>query len=299
MDIEHFRYFLDLASGLTFLEVAENHNFSQSALSKSITKLEDELGIKLFNRERRKATLTPAGMRLYHHLIALEPLYKDMLLDIRYRPVESTVIVYVEPSHAAINLHRCINQFHTEYPNIKVITKSPSLTNYIATYSNPYINRNYDFIITHRSMCPKENRIITPFLDDFYEVLTPVSYGFPDSISYTDLQGKDFISTENGQWCDYVRQRVFDYWKIIPASLIQESRFRDTILYHLESYGGMALFYSSDLRIFKLDGIKRSRVHDIPADPYVTVIAKNCHLSDDARIFKSYIEKNYQKGLFY
>lgn len=58
---------------VTFSEVIRNQNFtktaaklgiSQSAVSQSISQLEDKIGLKLFNRTTRSLTLTDAGKRL-------------------------------------------------------------------------------------------------------------------------------------------------------------------------------------------------------------------------------------------
>jgi len=61
MELRHIRSFLSLAKTLNFSRTAEIVHLSQPALSLQIQALEDELGIKLFERDRRKTVLTPAG----------------------------------------------------------------------------------------------------------------------------------------------------------------------------------------------------------------------------------------------
>ena len=61
MNIQHMKYFIDIAETLSFTESAKRCGITQPALSKAITQMEEELGFKLFNRSSRAVHLTPAG----------------------------------------------------------------------------------------------------------------------------------------------------------------------------------------------------------------------------------------------
>ena len=57
----------------SFSEAALSLDISQSSVSKQIMQLEEELGVRLFDRSFRKASLTPAGEHLYQDaLMALQ-----------------------------------------------------------------------------------------------------------------------------------------------------------------------------------------------------------------------------------
>ncbi|MEM7687517.1 MAG: LysR substrate-binding domain-containing protein [Pseudomonadota bacterium] len=58
------RVFLKVASSGSFAAAARSLDLSTSATSKSIARLEEELGVKLFNRTTRSVALTPEGERL-------------------------------------------------------------------------------------------------------------------------------------------------------------------------------------------------------------------------------------------
>lgn len=67
MDIDQARTFLAITAHGSFLEAARRQHLTQSTISARIRKLEDELGVHLFLRNRAGASLTPAGRRFLEH----------------------------------------------------------------------------------------------------------------------------------------------------------------------------------------------------------------------------------------
>jgi DNA-binding transcriptional LysR family regulator len=61
MNLQQIRYFLALAKELHFWRTAEKMYITQSALSRHISSLENELGLQLFLRNKRNVKLTCAG----------------------------------------------------------------------------------------------------------------------------------------------------------------------------------------------------------------------------------------------
>jgi DNA-binding transcriptional LysR family regulator len=61
MELRQIRSFLSIAETLHFGRTAELIHISQPALSLQIRALEEEVGVRLFERNRRKTTLTAAG----------------------------------------------------------------------------------------------------------------------------------------------------------------------------------------------------------------------------------------------
>jgi len=129
MEIRHLRYFLALAEELHFGRAAARAHIDQSPLSRSITQLEQELGVPLFIRSRQGTSLTPAGEALRDHA-------RDILTGVD-RARRAVARIGGQPNALRIGLSEGLAQprlselfqcWHRKYPDMQLrISELPSL----------------------------------------------------------------------------------------------------------------------------------------------------------------------------
>ena len=122
MNSRQMQYAILLAEHCNFSQVASMLNISQPALSKHILKLEEDLGIKLFDRSNNSLTLTPAG----EHFIseAKEILYKEEQLMKSMQQYKSgqagKLTIGITPFRSTYLVSDMIKEIRQQYPNISI-----------------------------------------------------------------------------------------------------------------------------------------------------------------------------------
>ncbi|MBC2103235.1 LysR family transcriptional regulator [Listeria marthii] len=120
MELRQLKYFMEVARVEHMTKASENLHVAQSAVSRQITKLEEELGVHLFDRVGRNMQLTSVGQEfLKQSAIALNELQKAAALVTEYTdPAKGTVRVGLPNSLSTKVLPSVISTFREKYPQI-------------------------------------------------------------------------------------------------------------------------------------------------------------------------------------
>lgn len=120
MNTEQLKLFLDLARVRNFTRAARNNFLTQPAVSRRIQQLESELGVRLFERTRRRVLLTENGSIFLPYargiLSKLEEARHD-LLESDTKPV-GRLCVAASPSIGLYALPAYLKKFIRQYPRI-------------------------------------------------------------------------------------------------------------------------------------------------------------------------------------
>ena len=104
----------------TFTQAAKSLYISQPYLSKTITKLEDELQTKLVERNRTPMELTYAGERFLTHMKKMQNQYEDMVNELTMitKLKYGRIRIGVHPIMGSFLLPLILPKFHEKYPGI-------------------------------------------------------------------------------------------------------------------------------------------------------------------------------------
>ena len=121
MDFDQLFYFHTVAKHNSFTKASEELNLSQPALSRSILRLEEEIGVPLFERKSRGVVLNQYGKVFLSHA-------NQVLSEMK--EAKQTIHDMVDPHHGTISLAfiqtlgssfvpDLISDFQKEFPNIQ------------------------------------------------------------------------------------------------------------------------------------------------------------------------------------
>ncbi len=122
MEIHQLRYVLAVAQTGNFSRAAERCHVSQPSLSQQILKLEEELGERLFDRQRQQSRLTRAGERFVQRAARVLDELKEASREAQdaHELVRGEVIVGALPTIAPYFLPPVIASFRRKYPGVSV-----------------------------------------------------------------------------------------------------------------------------------------------------------------------------------
>ncbi|QDT41889.1 Hydrogen peroxide-inducible genes activator [Gimesia alba] len=123
MEVDQLRYFLRVAERGNFTRASEELMISQPALSRSIQKLEDELGQPVFERKTRSLALTDAGVLLQSRAQQILTLIEDTKAEISDDGHTGQIRVGAIPTIAPYFLPDFLRQFSAEFPEATLIVQ--------------------------------------------------------------------------------------------------------------------------------------------------------------------------------
>nr|WP_010034813.1 LysR family transcriptional regulator [Gemmata obscuriglobus] len=121
VELEQLRHLVKVAEQENFTRAAELVGLSQSALSRSVARLEEELGQPIFERQSRKVALTDAGRLLLDRARIVLTMLDDVTAEIADNGRSGKVRVAAIPTIAPYFLPECLRSFHRLFPQAQLI----------------------------------------------------------------------------------------------------------------------------------------------------------------------------------
>ena len=122
MTLETLKIFVEVVEKGNFANVARDRNIAPSSVSRTITKLEEELGLRLFQRTTRKLQPTEAGMIYYQRVaVIIQDLEtaNAMAVDMSKNPT-GTLKVTASTVFSQQKIIPLLPEFCDRYPSLKI-----------------------------------------------------------------------------------------------------------------------------------------------------------------------------------
>ena len=165
-DLADLRAFVALADMESFRAAAETLHISQPALSRRIEKLEEALGVRLFDRTTRSVNLTAVGRDFARKARDLLDELENTLLGIRDVAAKRTgeVTVACVPSAVHYFLPGVVKQYHERYPKIRVRVVDEDANAVLSTVIRSEADFGLNFIGTQEPEIEFEPVLKEPFV---------------------------------------------------------------------------------------------------------------------------------------
>jgi LysR family hydrogen peroxide-inducible transcriptional activator len=123
MELDQLRYFLRVAERGSFTRAAEDLMISQPALSRSIQKLEEELGQPVFERKTRSISLTDAGTLLQARVQQVLSILEHTKAEITDDGKSGRIRVGAIPTIAPYFLPEALIRFSAAFPKATIVVQ--------------------------------------------------------------------------------------------------------------------------------------------------------------------------------
>ncbi len=193
MTFEQLQCFIASVEEKTFLDAAHSLYISQSSLSKQIMKLEQELGVMLWDRSRRKAGLTEAGNIFYQDALILLKQYSQARnrLDRFRTESQLTLSVGTLPILTQYQLTPGFRDFQAAHPGIRLSLHEVEELELMEGFEKGI----YDLVIGREAMFYRANCQTQLIAGDQLAAVLDSSHplAFRSSLCLEELKDEDFI----------------------------------------------------------------------------------------------------------
>ncbi|MFT9848995.1 LysR family transcriptional regulator [Aneurinibacillus sp. REN35] len=197
MEIRQLEFFVEVARRQSFTKAAEELLVAQPAISKSIKKLENEVGLLLFNRAERKVSLTAEGEVLLKHA-------ETILDQLAHAKAEMEELSGLKKGEVRIGLPSMVGSYYfpgliidfkKKYPDLQIMVYEQGTVKIRQMLMDGEIDMGV--ILEDDEM---EGIEVLSFLEEEMVVCVPASHPFASlhAVSYEELAKESLILFKEG-----------------------------------------------------------------------------------------------------
>lgn len=266
MQYQRIKYFLEAAVTLNFTEAANKQYISAQAMAKQIALLEEELGIKLFERTTRSIHLTVEGETCFKLLQEV-----DMKMEAALNEIKS--LSKRTSNELWIGVFSGLSRKEITSPLIsRIKNRFPELTLELvvgdfALIREGLLNRNYDLCLTYMARGEDLGGMKAVRIGSYPAKLVVGknhSWARKQTISIEDLKLKDMLC--------FVKNEAIsatNFYESIPCKAKVQVKNYDTMLAYLEMSDVFAVFPA----VYEQLDHSKFKYFDLPGHPeYMDIV---------------------------
>ncbi|MGM1048708.1 LysR family transcriptional regulator [Paenibacillus uliginis] len=221
-------------------------NLSQPALSRKISKLEDELGVQLFNRRGKRLELTSIGQLAYTYALEQRQQQLKFMQTLAHYRVEDQITISLGASLTTLQttLPPLVNAFMERHPTAEIKLITGKTHEIVSSVRDKRVEVG---IVASSINQPGLNCI--PLFDDHLELVLPITHPLAESqeVGIEQLQGLPMIIFSTGTWYRKLTDDLFHRWGIMPDIRMEIDSF-EAIVRLIPTCKAAALLPKSYLR---------------------------------------------------
>lgn len=236
MDIRTLHYFIQAAKTLNFTKAAKDCYISQTAMSLAVSKLEDEVGCKLFDRSGRRIRLTATGMEFYEWAVNTVDSYTRITKTQAADQPDSRLTIGFSNVYDALSLLPRLREFKKIYPHVIIEQRILS----IRAMPDALTGRKVDAIVIPPYFYESDPSVNLCILGTFpmrLVVSEEHELAANKSVSIKRLRGYPcaILTYANMQQCEYTFSKHMEWEGIQFASITQLESIEEVFLYVLNN----------------------------------------------------------------
>lgn len=271
LELRHLKYFIAVAEDLHFRKAAERLFISQPGLSRQIKQMEDDLGIKLFERHNRKVELTKAGhylkTEITQHLKDLDRIFNQAKLlndgidgDLKFGYVGSAMQDIIP------NL---LLKFRTENPNAHFSLKELDNQKQI----DSLLSQDIDIGFVRLERVPRDLQI-KPILKENFCLVLPENHPINQTNfkSLKQFKNEAFILFDSKYSASYFEKVMQIFGDNGFSPIIAHNTVHASSIYKLVEHNFGISIVPKSLQTQNISGIKFIELAKIPQKTILSVI---------------------------
>lgn len=287
MNLQQLEHFKTIAETENFTTASNLLSVTQPALSKSISKLESELNVPLFEKSGRNIKLTRFGkIFLVHTNSALNEIEKGVkeLQDI-INPSTGTISISSTASIGTYFMPSLISDFLNKSPNTKFQFSHQPVLEILKDLKNGKIDLGFYYTMDEINSHPEIESI--PIKKEEHVLIVPKNHPLANKteISLKELKDESFVA-----FCEKNKDEMLSYIKLLgytPKVSIQPSEA--SMLEGLVAAGAGISIVPNTPHI-NTSNVSIIRIKESYKDKFIYMgYLKDSYMSPIAKVFKDYI----------